>query len=153
MKMKPDNIKDKLISIYCMYKEIILYILFGGATTVVNLAAYFISTGQFGIRPLTSNIIAWILAVTFAYITNKIWVFQSRSIEIRLIFKEFFGFVSARVLSGAVDTFIVWLFIEVLDFNDLVIKIAAGCIVLVMNYIFSKYIVFKDSLYSETPLD
>lgn len=90
---------------------------------------------------LISNIIAWFFSVLFAYITNRIWVFESKSPE---ILKEMSLFFGGRIFSGVVDTVLMYLFIDVLVIGDFISKIVVQVIVIILNYIFSKLIVFKD---------
>jgi putative flippase GtrA len=94
-----------------------------------------------GINYLISNILAWFFSVLFAYVTNRIWVFESKSPD---ILKEMSLFFGGRIFSGAVDTGLMYLFIDVLMISDLISKIVVQVIVIILNYIFSKLIVFKD---------
>jgi len=121
-------------------RELILYVVFGAFTFFVNLISYFFFESVLGINYLVSNIIAWFLSVLFAYITNRIWVFESKSPN---ILKECALFFGGRIFSGAVDTFLMYLFIDVLFIGDAISKIIVQIIVIVLNYIFSKLIVFK----------
>lgn len=121
-------------------RELILYVVFGAFTFFVNLISYFFFESVLGINYLVSNIIAWFLSVLFAYITNRIWVFESKSPD---ILKECALFFGGRIFSGAVDTFLMYLFIDVLFIGDAISKIIVQIIVIVLNYIFSKLIVFK----------
>ena len=121
-------------------RELILYVVFGAFTFFVNLISYFFFESVLGINYLVSNIIAWFLSVLFAYITNRIWVFESKSPN---ILKECGLFFGGRIFSGAVDTFLMYLFIDVLFIGDAISKIIVQIIVIVLNYIFSKLIVFK----------
>ena len=121
-------------------KELFLYVVFGTLTTLVNLVVYFILE-HLGVNYIISNIIAWFLSVLFAYVTNRIWVFESKSPN---ILKEMVLFFGGRIFSGAVDTGLMYLFIDVLMISDLISKIVVQVIVIILNYVFSKLIVFKD---------
>ena len=125
------------------FKETFLYVFFGVLTTVVNIGIYFIFTRIFRIDYFTSNTVALIISILFAYITNKFFVFKSKSIEKILLIKEFISFISCRLLSGIVEIIIMLLMINILGINDFVVKIISNIIVIILNFIFSKYIVFR----------
>lgn len=139
------------------YKEIILYIFFGVLTTIVNFVIYFIMNALLGEDMyLVSNVIAWIGAVAFAYITNKIWVFESKSRESKTLLREIGEFVSARLLSLGIEEAGLYIFVDLLKFSaysfsflrltitgDVIAKIIMQIIVVILNYIFSKFIIFK----------
>lgn len=125
------------------YRELITYGFCGAATTAVNYAVYFPCTRLLGIDPLISNGIAWTAAVAFAYLVNKLLVFESKSWNRSVVFREIWQFVSARVLSGVLETGILFLFVTLLHFDDGVIKIAAGVLVIIINYFLSKFLIFR----------
>ena len=122
-------------------RELVLYVLFGAFTFFVNIAVYFLFEDVLGVNYLISNIVAWFFSVLFAYITNRIWVFESKSPN---ILKEMALFFGGRIFSGVVDTALMYLFIDVMMIGDTISKIVVQIIVIVLNYIFSKLIVFKD---------
>ena len=122
-------------------RELVLYVVFGAFTFFVNIAVYFLFENVLGVNYLISNIIAWFFSVLFAYITNRIWVFESKSPN---ILKEMALFFGGRIFSGVVDTALMYLFIDVMMIGDTISKIVVQIIVIVLNYIFSKLIVFKD---------
>ncbi len=126
------------------YKEIILYLIFGVLTTAVNYIIYFVFSNILCVHYLMSNIIAWILSVIFAYITNRIYVFNSKSKGKNKI-NEFITFVGARVFSGIMETVIMYVGVDLLNINDLIIKLTANILVIILNYIFSKLFIFKKS--------
>ncbi len=121
-------------------KEIVSYIFFGILTTAINFVSYFIFKDCVGINYLISNIIAWFLSVLFAYITNRIWVFESKDYN---ILKEILLFYGGRIFSGAIDTALMYIFIDILTTGDFFAKIVVQIIVIILNYVFSKFIVFK----------
>lgn len=90
-----------------------------------------------------ANIIAWFISVIFAYITNKFWVFEDKSLEIRKLIKEVFLFMSARVMSGGVETLMLFIFATMLGFDDGIIKIVASVFVVIFNYVISKFFIFN----------
>ena len=122
-------------------RELVLYVVFGAFTFFVNIAVYFLFEDVLGVNYLISNIVAWFFSVLFAYITNRIWVFESKSPD---ILKEMALFFGGRIFSGVVDTALMYLFIDVMMIGDAISKIVVQIIVIVLNYIFSKLIVFKD---------
>jgi len=140
-------------------KETFLYLVFGVLTTVVNLIVFtlcnnvfngvdfsksaFLSTIFFGKPYLLSNVIAWIVAVTFAFFTNKIFVFESKSFDSKTFFKELSSFFGARVFSLMVEQLGLFLLIDTLLQKELVSKIIISVIVVLINYFFSKLLIFK----------
>ncbi|MEH7461976.1 GtrA family protein [Bacillus thuringiensis] len=124
-------------------KEIFNYLLFGGLTTLVNIVMYFVCATLAGMDYKIATTIAWIVSVLFAYITNKKYVFKSQQTNLSHAMKEFFYFMGFRVLSYFIDLFSMIALIEWLGINDLVSKIIANVIVVVVNYFASKYIIFK----------
>ena len=107
-------------------------------------------------RYLVSNVIAWFAAVIFAYITNKLWVFESKSWSIKVLLKEIPSFFAARVLSFLIEEFGLYVFVDLLSFNEislkilsfeiggeLIAKVILAVIVVILNYVFSKLVIFK----------
>lgn len=129
--------------LFLRYRELISYIFWGGMTTAVNYAAYFLCTDLLHIHYLISNVIAWTAAVAFAFLVNKLLVFQSKSWARATVFRELWQFVSARLLSGVLETGILWIFVDLLHFSDGLVKIAASVLVVILNYALSKWIIFK----------
>ena len=125
------------------YKEIMAYLFFGVCTTVVNFVIYFACTQILDINYLIANALSWIGAVAFAYVTNRIWVFKSKSKGIRAIFKEILTFVSCRLFSGVIDMLIMFIGVDILGISDGITKLATQVIVVVLNYVFSKWIIFR----------
>ena len=122
-------------------RELVLYVVFGAFTFLVNIVTYFLFESMMGINYLVSNVLAWFFSVLFAYITNRRWVFESKSPN---ILKEMSLFFGGRIFSGVVDTVLMYLFIDVLVLGNTFSKIVVQIIVIVLNYVFSKLIVFKD---------
>ncbi len=133
----------KLIALYRKYKDLILYVIFGGLTTLVNIVAYYLLARVAGMDILVANVIAWFVSVIFAYVTNKIWVFESKSCTLRVMIWELLTFFAARLFSGALDMFNMWMFVDVLHINDMVIKILSNIVVIIINYVLSKFWIFK----------
>ena len=135
---------EKIKNLYLKYKEVINYLIFGGLSTVVNFVSYYIAARIFGIDEVVSSGISWFCAVLFAYITNKIFVFESKTKSIKSTLIELAKFFLARIASGIlcdVGTFA--LMVKVLHINDIIAKIVTQIMVIIVNYIFSKLIIFK----------
>lgn len=135
---------SKIKELYNKYKEIINYLIFGVLTTVVSLGVYYISVFTFlnpsnAIQLQIANILSWIAGVTFAYITNRKFVFQSKE-QNKL--KEATKFVASRIVTLILDMIIMWFGVTILHNNDKIIKIISQVIVVISNYIFSKIFVF-----------
>jgi putative flippase GtrA len=121
-------------------KELVLYVVFGVLTTVVNILVYAVFAKFLNVDYIISNIIAWFLSVLFAYITNRIWVFESRSSD---IIKEISLFFGGRLFSGIVDTGLLYVMVDILTIGDFISKITTQIIVVILNYVISKLVVFK----------
>lgn len=137
---------SKISDIYIKYKEVILYLVFGILTTVVSISSYYICSEILNIHYLISNIISWVLSVIFAYFTNRVWVFESKSKNIGDIIKEMFTFVNCRLLSGIIDMASMFVLVEAIHINDMYAKIFTQFVVVILNYVLSKLIVFKKSI-------
>ena len=133
------EIKNLLIK----YKEQILYLFFSGCTTVVNIVVFALCSDILHMELLVSNFMAWVLAVFFAYITNKIWVFESKTETLNELVKEIGSFVFARVVTLLIDMLIMYVGVEILFINKMIIKVLANIVVIVANYVFSKLFIFK----------
>jgi putative flippase GtrA len=132
----------KLYSPYKKHKAILLYMLFGGGTTLVNILSFILFNSVFSMSAPVANLPAWVLAVLFAYITNRLWVFDSH-IRGRGLWREIGLFFGGRLLTLGIEEVMLIVFVEYMKLNDLLIKILATIVVLVLNYIFSKLFVFK----------
>lgn len=133
------RIKD----LYNRYKEVIHYIIFGGLTTVVNIVVFFLLESGLSWPYLWANAIAIAAAVLFAYITNKLFVFDSKTTTVWAAFLEFLRFIGFRLLSGVIDMLAMWLLVDGLGQDTDLSKILTQVIVVVLNYIFSKLYIFN----------
>lgn len=129
-------------NIWLKYEEVWLYLIFGVLTTLINFVVYLALTDGLGIHFMVSNVFAFICAVLFAYVTNKIWVFKNRNFEMKYLLGEITKFFSARIVSFGMDMTIMYVFVEILNMNDLVIKIFSNILVIILNYILSKFLIF-----------
>ena len=125
------------------YKNFILYVVFGMGTTVVNLAAYYLFFVLINLPNVPSTIIAWIFAVAFAFITNKMWVFNSRSFGAKTLKYEIITFFGARVGTGLLDVVIMYLAVDTMNWNSTEWKLISNIIVIILNYVASKCLIFK----------
>ena len=131
-------------NLWFKYKELFFYGVFGVGATVINIVSYRVLANTFGKKYfLIANIIAWILAFIFAFITNKLFVFESRSWETQIAMKEFVGFLSARLATGILDTVLMWFFVSIISLDDTLSKIIINILVIIINYIASKFFIFK----------
>jgi putative flippase GtrA len=129
--------------LFLKYKEVIAYLFFGGLTTVVNIVAYFVCTSIFALNYLVANAIAWVASVAFAYVTNRTWVFESKVKGFSAILREVTAFVGCRVLSGVMDMAIMFVSVDLIGIPDGIAKFITQVVVVVLNYLFSKLIIFR----------
>lgn len=134
---------DKIRSLITKYWDILTYLVFGVLTTVVNYIVYLPVYNILGLSAALSNAIAWVVAVAFAYLTNKPFVFKSHDWSRQTVIPELTKFVSCRVASGAMETVILLLTVDILGWNGNIWKLVTQVMVVVLNYVFSKLIVFK----------
>lgn len=127
--------------LYYKYESALLYIFFGGLTTLVSIGSQYIAYAL-GAGTALATTISWILAVTFAFFTNKLWVFGSKSFEKRLFLKELFSFFGARLFSFLLELGFMLVTVDVLLWNKFIMKLIAQIFVLVLNYIFSRFFIF-----------
>lgn len=132
-----------LLRQFVRHRAVISYLFWGGMTTAVNYATYFVFTIGLHVNYLMSNCVAWAAGVVFGYVVNKIYVFRSKDWHFSVAFRECWQFVMSRVASGIVETGILKIFVDFLDCSDVVIKICANIISVIMNYVLSKFIIFR----------
>ena len=136
---------SKIKELYQKYKEIINYLIFGVLTTVVSLVTYYICVYTIldpnnAVQLQIANVISWIISVAFAYITNRKFVFESKE---KNKIKEASKFVTSRIATLIMDMAIMYVGVTALKFNDKIMKLISQVVVIVMNYILSKILVFK----------
>ena len=142
---------DKLKSLFKKHREVIAYLFFGGVTTLVNIAVYALLS-RLGLSTGVANALAWVVAVLVAYVTNRRWVFESRARGAAAL-GELAAFVAARVGTGLMDEAIMVLGVdklgpmlvalERLPLWGLGVKVFSNLLVIVLNYVFSKFFIFK----------
>lgn len=133
-------IKD-LIKKY-LNKETISYLIFGVLTTLVDLMIYQLFL-WLGIHYLVAQGIAWVGAVAFAFVTNKLFVFESKDTSRAVVLRELISFVGARVVSGVISTLILALLVEAFSFSEMLAKLFTQVFVVITNYVFSKLFIFR----------
>lgn len=141
----------KLQELYYKYEEALWYLFFGALTTAVSfvtagLFKYLLELMDMGKNPVSviSTVLSWVCAVTFAYVTNRLWVFDSKAEGTSQIIKEASAFFGGRVFTLVVETVMMAVGYSFMGINYWVTKIAANIVVLILNYIISKLFVFKD---------
>ena len=154
----------KIKSLYKKHSVIINYAFFGVCTTLVNLIVYtlmkfifigggidgagmqwlrlFFDTEMSALLTFISNAVSWFTAVTFAYLTNRKFVFSSAAENKRFVFTESLKFYASRALTLLLELFLMWLFVNVIHFPDLIVKVFVLTLVIVINYILSKFFIF-----------
>lgn len=134
---------DKIRSLLERYQDIISYLIFGVLTTVVNFLVYYPLTNILGLDATFSNVIAWAVSVIFAFVTNKPFVFKSHDWSAKVVVPELYKFVGTRVGSGALETVLIFLLVNLLRFDGNVVKLVVSVLVVIINYVGSKLIVFR----------
>ena len=124
------------------FKELVLYTFFGNMTFVISIGSYAIFNVFFGINELIANALAWVFAVLFSYVTNKKWVFKAATPTKTAFLVQMFAFFSGRFITLVIEETII--FITLLDYPSMWVKLAAQVVVVVLNYVISKLFVFKN---------
>lgn len=124
-------------------KEMVNYLVFGVLTTAVNIVCFWILDKWFGMDYKIATTIAWVLSVVFAFVTNKLYVFNSQHSEVSAVLREFISFIFFRLLSYLLDLATMIILIEILKADSMVAKIIANIFVVIFNYFASKYFIFK----------
>ena len=140
------KIKELLFQLSFMtdhYYSILMYLVMGGITTFINIFVFWLFNSQFGLNYTIANIIAWFFSVLFAYVSNKFYVFESKNTSLKTLTKEVSSFFFFRILSLFMDLLVMFICISLLSFNPLLGKVLANIIVLIANYVFSKFFIFN----------
>lgn len=134
----------KMLELAKKYEDILSYLFFGVLTTVVNYVVYLPCYNVLGLSSAVSNVIAWVAAVAFAYLTNKPFVFKSHDWSMKTVLPELTKFLACRVGSGVLETVMLLVCVDWLGWDGNVLKIVTSVLVVVLNYIGSKLVVFKN---------
>ena len=130
-------------ALFQKYKSIFLYIFFGGLTTLVSVGSFVLCDKVLHIDPLIANLISWVCAVSFAYVTNRTWVFSSKATG-SAVWKELISFFAGRLFTLGLEEVMLLVFVTLMQFDSTVIKLIAQIVVLVLNYVISKLLVFRN---------
>lgn len=130
-------------TLFRKYREVILYLFFGGCTTLINIVVYALLYRGLQMANVPSTIAAWLVSVIFAFLTNRSFVFESKETELRGRLRELVSFFGCRILTGILDVAIMALAVDMMGWNGLVWKIISNVIVIVLNYVASKFFIFK----------
>lgn len=133
----------RLKNLLLQYRAVILYLIFGGCTTLVNIVCYFLCYQILWISNLASTAIAWFVSVLFAFVTNRSYVFGSQAREYRERLRELFSFFACRGMTGVMDMVIMYITVDCMNMNSLLWKIVSNILVIIINYIVSKLVIFK----------
>ena len=133
----------KLLSLLKAHKEVVTYLIFGVLTTLVNYAVYLPLYNWAHCSAALSNVMAWIVAVGFAFLTNKPFVFASHDWRAKTVMPELAKFVGCRIGSGLAETAIIFITVDFLHWNGNLWKLLTSILVVILNYIASKLLVFK----------
>lgn len=134
---------NKFRALYAKYADIISYLFFGGLTTVVNYLVYLPLYNWLNFSATVSNCIAWVVAVAFAYLTNKPFVFKSHDWSLKTVIPELTKFLGCRIGSGLAETAIILVTVDILSLNGNIMKVITSILVVILNYFGSKLFVFR----------
>ena len=129
--------------LYQKHKEVLLYLFFGGLAVFLNLALFVFFTKHFGWGALFANVVDWVICVLFQFITNKTWVFEAETDSAKGLFAQLTGFFGGRLLTLGVEELMLLVLIDHLHWNSILVKLLAQIVVIVSNYVISKFFVFK----------
>ena len=125
------------------YRQGFLYLVFGAITTLVNILCYYAAYNLFKIPNVTSTVLAWIISVLFAFVTNRVLVFESNAKGLKNIIREILAFFVCRMLTGIMDVAIMWISVDIMNWNSLLWKILSNLLVIILNFFASKMLIFK----------
>ena len=134
---------EKIRALIEKHWDMVSYLFFGVLTTVVNYLVYLPLYNLLGISAAVSNIIAWVAAGAFAYVTNKPFVFKSHDWSMKTVFPELGKFVGCRAASGGLETVLILLTVDILGWNGNIWKLIISVLVVILNYVSSKLLVFR----------
>lgn len=123
--------------------ELFRYAISGFGATTINIVSFGLFRGWLSIPLIPSNVLAWVLAFIFAYITNKLFVFESRDKETAYVIKEFSAFFLTRISTLLLDTILIWCFVDILAINQLISKVLDNIVIIAANYFLAKFYVFR----------
>ena len=128
---------------YSSHKEGLLYLFFGGCTFFIGIISFAFCVYSLGMEEIASNNVSWCIAVAFAYITNRTWVFSDKSNTALGIIREFVSFAIGRLVTLFLENAIIWLFVNIFMVHTMITKFIGQIVVIITNYLISKFFVFK----------
>lgn len=134
---------EKIRGLIEKYWDVLAYLIFGVLTTVVNYVVYLPLYNGAGLSATVSNAIAWVVAVAFAFLTNKPFVFKSHDWSAKTVFPELGKFLGCRIGSGLMETGIIFVAVDLLHWDGNIMKLVTSVLVIILNYVGSKLLVFK----------
>ena len=137
-----------IAGLYEWFRELFWYGIFGVLATIINMVAFWLFSDVFSVHYMVANVIAWVIAVAFAYVTNKLWVFESKRWERSIWIPECISFVSARLATGLLDMGLMYLMISIIGVPKMWAKLVSNVVVIIGNYVLSKLVVFRKRKYS-----
>jgi len=150
---KKEDIFDRLMHLpglrilepfYQKNKEVLMYLFFGGVTFLLNMILYAVLTDKAHMNALIANVICWVVCVLFQFFTNRTWVFDGKTETAAGFWMQMASFFGGRLFTLVVEEIILAVFITWLGFPSLPVKFMAQVVVIVLNYVISKWIVFKN---------
>ena len=135
--------REKLIALCKKHRELLSFVFFGGLTTVVNYLVYYPCYNFLHLSATVSNAIAWAVAVAFAFLTNKPFVYRSHDWSAKVVLPELGKFVGCRLTSGALETGIMGMTVDILGWNGNLMKVPVSVLVVIINYFGGKLLVFR----------
>lgn len=124
-------------------RQLVAYVFFGVCTTVMNIGVYYMCAHPLGMSTSVSTVASWVISVAFAYVTNKLWVFDSKSWRWNLLLREITSFYVCRLLTGVFDLGIMILTVDVLHWDDLLMKLLSNVLVVILNFVASRVLIFN----------
>ena len=126
------------------YRDIVAYLFFGAVTTLINLVVYYLCYEIIAIPNTPSVIIAWVIAVLAAFLTNKPFVFRSHDWSMKVLLPEAGSFLSCRIGTGVLELVMMYLTVDLLHWNGMLMKLLVNIIIIILNYVGSKLLVFRN---------
>lgn len=137
------RIGEHVIALFKKYKQIILYLVFGGISFLINIILFAILDKHFHVMELISNIICWIVCVLFQFFTNRIWVFEGHVRRVKEFLRQMGKFFIGRLFTLFIEELLLAIFITYLKFDSIIVKLIAQIVIIIMNFIISKWWIFN----------
>ena len=128
---------------YKRHKEVLLYLFFGGLSFLISTITFILFYHSLALNELIANVISWIITVLFVFFTNRVWVFKSATNGRSRFLRQIGSFLGGRIATLAVEELILYIFVTLLRLPGAQVKVAAQVVVIVLNYVISKWYVFK----------